>query len=1772
MSLTNEALAGILTDKDKNTQPVQDGGTIFPSQIQTDPDDDIYSFYERMGLQYIPTQSQETPPEATPGKGFMGTAMDIGKQLFSSIEQSFLDVPLAASEFVAYAKKKIYPEGAEAIEKGQEAARKLLQVRPPAETTIGQMVGDVAEFSMPFGVVKKLATKGLLKVLSRPKAVSSLATGAGFAGSTAVTEFPEFAQGEISLEDYAKEIGMSGVTGSALGIANQIPVSRPVLRLIGEYAALTGTRPLIEGRTPRKDELIYNGVLLGATKAIDRAIVKIAKDTGKSVEDIKKDIQKEVETTDRSPGEVIEKQFGFDPYAKVFEETAGEKPKGKVQPLSQEELGKQANAIFAQAAPVQVKLENILSTTSKEFGAEYKSNQKSVKSIIDKVTRKSEEDPEYNISSLKDITRGAILLKDISQTADVIQSIRKQVPDLNAEVFVTEPLNDFGYRGIHLSTKIEGIGAEIQIHTKESWAIKEKTDLIYRKWRNAEITKENFLESKAAKKESSKLWSDYWDKALSDLFTKPRVSTSSLESGLASKKSPPVPSKSTQPEGVSTLGKSESVSPLSNIMPENLPEVNRENLSEKLKNALRIDSLKASSDIDKPPAKELDVKGIETEGKESAGTKGSIPHGEGVVKRESEIVEKPTREALEKADFVTLPTSIIKEKYQPREMLSENQVKNITDNYNPALFEPLILNKEKDGYYLISGHHRLEAAKRLGIDVPAKVVSVSEAEARTLAAQANENRLEHTALEQSKVYQNEIDNGLSLSAVAVKFNKPATFIENRLAINALSPAMKDKVRDNFIPISHATEFAKAAKHYGWNAQTQDEIYRELYVKYGTQLTADGFKKMLTAFAPRMSIQQLGLFSIEKTDLQDRLQIFFNTVKELESKIGAYKNLIRSSQKLGGKESDNEIIKMIADQKGKFEAEINSLQDTLNDMTRKAGIMTFGIGGGAPSEGEILADMERKTNEFMGTKDKDIVIEGKQWGVNFDRINTTDEVKLTIGKIAKVYNERIDKLKRGKVPFEQTKAEASGITDIGKKLLSGETEESYKKLSAEILAARDLEVQSAKELEAVRKFAEENPKDKDAYYRLVKRLAIHSELQAHRMAMSTEIARALGIHRMSVSGDLPHHKEVENLINNISSIPPEELPHRIKELKTEEQIRTFTEQLRRNPSMFLEAYVNGLLSGPQTHAANVLGNIYMTFAGPMERGIAARLHFGKDPGVMKGEGTAMIYGLQMGFMDALRMAQKAFQTGEPVFGSTKLENAYRKAITAQNLDARLRRLGLGFPGSMSKAVDMLGNIVRIPGRLLITADEFFKAINYRMELHAQAFRQVATEGLEGEAAGIRMNEILQNPSVEVKARAESYANYATFTGEMSDIGKGLSRFAENNPAARVIIPFIRTPDNIIHYQVEHTPLLNLVSKRARADLRGVNGAAARDMAMGKLMLGSMVMAAGAMLANAGFITGSGPRDKDLQKQMRDNGWQPHSIKFGGKYYAYNRLDPAGSFLGMVADFQEIREGIDDFTAGNLATAIGLSMYNNLFDKTYLEGIMNIVEAIQEPEKRWHAYLKKQVGAIIPAGVAQVTRVLDPTIKELNTFMDVIKSRVPGYSEEVPASRNLFGEKRLREGSLGPDWLSPIYKSTAKGDPVMNEVINQGVSINPISKFIGGARPPTTDPLAKERPVHGITLTPKQYEKLVIYSTDGLKKELEKLIGSPMYQAQSDGPDGGKALLINNLVSAFRERGRLKLIQEDQELQDALKEKEIEKIRALTPVSRRQVPLLPAGSNR
>ena len=79
--------------------------------------------------------------------------------------------------------------------------------------------------------------------------------------------------------------------------------------------------------------------------------------------------------------------------------------------------------------------------------------------------------------------------------------------------------------------------------------------------------------------------------------------------------------------------------------------------------------------------------------------------------------------------------------------------------------------------------------------------------------------------------------------------------------------------------------------------------------------------------------------------------------------------------------------------------------------------------------------------------------------------------------------------------------------------------------------------------------------------------------------------------------------------------------------------------------------------------------------------------------------------------------------------TKIETQqYRPSISAENIHRKLTGRQLENGGAIARGVDLLGEMVRLPGRFLTAEDEFFKAVGYRMELHARAFRKASDEGL------------------------------------------------------------------------------------------------------------------------------------------------------------------------------------------------------------------------------------------------------------------------------------------------------------------------------------------------------------------------------------------------------------------------------------------------------------
>lgn len=593
------------------------------------------------------------------------------------------------------------------------------------------------------------------------------------------------------------------------------------------------------------------------------------------------------------------------------------------------------------------------------------------------------------------------------------------------------------------------------------------------------------------------------------------------------------------------------------------------------------------------------------------------------------------------------------------------------------------------------------------------------------------------------------------------------------------------------------------------------------------------------------------------------------------------------------------------------------------------------------------------------------------------------------------------------------------------------------------------------------------------------------------------------------------QQAERAQMGLPSVSPDRLAAMIATLKTPEQVAMLA-KVAAKPSLwdlFVEYWINGLLSGPQTHATNLLSNAATLAWAIPERAVGSLL----SRSVRPNEATALLSGIVEAQGDAWRLAWLAFKTETAQMGQGKLEGPLR-AITADALE---------LTGTAGRAVDFLGSAIRLPGRTLIAADEYFKAIAFRGELRAlakrESFRQVQEAGLTGKAAANKMaaveRQILSDPPASIQQAAREFASYVTFTRDLGPTGQKVQA-ALSTPLGRIVVPFVRTPTNIFKYAGERTPFA-LASKSVRDEIAA--GGDRRALALAKISLGSMTMAYLGSLAAQGFITGGGPKDKGLRQELMLTGWQPYSFKVGDTYYKYSRIEPLGSLIGLAADAADLLGQLPQAEADELAAALVVALSRNVSQKTFVAGLAGTLNAVASQDiKVVQAFFEKELPTLLPysTGMGQTARAVDPVLRSVNSILDAFKAKVPGYSDTLPPRRNLWGEPILLQGGVGPDMISPIYTSTVKDDPVAAELVRLGLGLEMPTKTI-----------------NGVPLTPDEYDAYVvlqgakpIIGDQTLRQRLTGLMASGLYQRATDGPDGGKATLIRRWVADYRDMAR------------------------------------------
>ena len=800
-------------------------------------------------------------------------------------------------------------------------------------------------------------------------------------------------------------------------------------------------------------------------------------------------------------------------------------------------------------------------------------------------------------------------------------------------------------------------------------------------------------------------------------------------------------------------------------------------------------------------------------------------------------------------------------------------------------------------------------------------------------------------------------------------------------------------------------------------------------------------------------------------------------------------------------------------------------------------------------------------------------EGKRLRVNFDRVSTPDDVKKVIAATADIMREQAEQQARG----TQTVAEMlnasqrsrfQNVADI-LDLDAGQA------LSPEdSLAVRQVWVSSANRLsQLATEVAEGNLDATDDFLR---QFILHSNIHVQATGVRAEAGRALRVFGVDMpAADRQFVSELGRALEASNGVTPQRLAQMVASIPTPEQLAKFVKDSEQTTigDAVIEYWINSLLSGPQTQAANIIGNSITTLWAIPERQLASVMG-----GIRGGEAVQMMYSLKQGLADGFRLMRQSFKSGQPIFDpASKLEiDEARRAIKGETF---------GVGGNLGAAIDRFGDVITTPGRALMATDEFFKGINYRMELHAQAFRMATEEGLEGQELAERIAQIIDNPPDTIIETSRNFARYQTFTNELDESGAAFEQLgratqkireaSQEFPPLKIALPFVRTPFNIFRYATERTPL-GLFSRNVRkqAFSSGPEGAIARS----KLAMGSMLMTTAVLLAGEGMISGRGPADPRLRKFKRDNdNWQPYSVRVGDTWIAYNRLDPMGSLLGMVADFSEMSGEMDQMSAERLSGMMMMSVWQNLTSKTYMRGMSEVINMLApnswaEPQNVGgpaERFFENLAGTVVPTLFAQTNRAFfDNTVRETHSAFDRICSRIPGCSDDLPPRLNMWAEPIVLEGGLGPDIISPIYVTTRQPDDVDREIIRLKV-------------PLTMPPRAFASETRGvpIELTPQEYNRFIelqagvgLESPSGeriptLKEAMREVMRSSDYRGADDFL---KSALLRELVYdpgiGYRVMARDQLRRELPELDARLRAKELGPgAQMLTPSQRRQIGL-------
>jgi len=760
--------------------------------------------------------------------------------------------------------------------------------------------------------------------------------------------------------------------------------------------------------------------------------------------------------------------------------------------------------------------------------------------------------------------------------------------------------------------------------------------------------------------------------------------------------------------------------------------------------------------------------------------------------------------------------------------------------------------------------------------------------------------------------------------------------------------------------------------------------------------------------------------------------------------------------------------------------------------------------------EAFASQRAEVQKIRATTDPALEVPPKT-EFNLPKMETTEDIKSTIETMNNMAG-----IKTQSITFDDVRIAAEGA-GIGPKFIDEITSGKLQVSPENTFKALNAMVASAKHLDGLAAKVADGSATPTQLAEMAQTIHFHNLLQQSVKGYQTNVAQSLAVMRMPRDGAVDISTIIENFGNETDIV---KFAQAYQDLKTPEGKANLIKSMAQgNPwEKMFTVYVNGILSRPGTQIKNALSNTIFLPYRLVERAVASGvgalrqgIGLGGDDRYQLLEVPAMMASTSTAVSNAWQLMSHAFVNGVPKGWSDPTKIARQQS--------RMELFNYKSDGSLlSAGVKAINYVTTLPGRSLMSADEFFKGINYTYELAAETSRlgiNTYDEALKGgasiadalKAKTDAIDQFLLDPPDYITGLAE----IGTFTQKLEGTaGKLQSAITPNTAtgfALRTQLPFIATPVNVMGESISRTPFAPFTSSFYSAMKQGGKEA---DMAMTKVGLGSAAIYGFSQMATNGAITGSGPGDKGTRQAMERQGWQPYSfvfdvsgipedvrqefsqfpgmVKFGsgdyaGKVYlSYQGMEPVGALMGMSADYVDYARYEDDDSRVNaLAGGLVFGIGNYMLEHPFLTGVSNITTLLggNVPNSRQH--LVEILNGIAKIGTTVAIKSIEPlsglvtSAKEkvdplrrdyqadpnlpagIKGLMDAVnkwKSETPGLSEDLPPVSNIWSEPVSHEYS----W-SPLRMREGKQSDVDQALIQLNANISMPSRQISMKDPNT-----------------------------------------------------------------------------------------------------------------